>query len=195
MPLNNKEHVGDISSLIEMCNRGDRFSQSRLYNIFAPKMFAICLRYSRSREEAEEILQEGFVKVFQMVSQFQNKGVFEGWIRRIMINCALQRLRKIQLNTVSIEKLPFYENIKSVNGFHNLEVKYLIKLVQELSPVYRLVFNLYVFEGWKHKEIAKALNISEGTSKSNLNSARSVLQKKILNSLNIKTMQTFIFKK
>jgi RNA polymerase sigma-70 factor (ECF subfamily) len=163
---------------IHLCIRGDRSAQSRLYVFFAPKMFAVCLRYSRSREEAEEILQEGFIKLFASLQQFKHEGSFEGWVRKIMVNCALQRFRgKSALQAVV--------NINAIEEHHAggddatamLGTKELLKLVQNLPASYRMVFNLYVFEGLKHREISSLLGISEGTSKSNLADARAILQK------------------
>jgi len=138
------------------------------------------MRYAKNREEAEEILHEGFLRVFTYIQKYNGSGSLEGWIRKIMVNCALHRLRNksrlhpvIQLNSgwpgTSIES----------DIFSKLDTKELIQLVQSLPAGYRLVFNLYVFEGYKHREIAEALGISEGTSKSNLSDARSLLQKAI----------------
>ncbi|GAA4751159.1 RNA polymerase sigma factor [Flavisolibacter ginsenosidimutans] len=143
-------------------------------------MFTVCLRYGKDRHEAEEILQEGFIKVFSSLHQYRNEGSLEGWIRRVMVTTALQRLRsRPALHAVlsvdsSGHDVKDHENIES-----SLTAKELLALVQALPFVYRTVFNLYVFEGYKHKEIAEALNISEGTSKSNLYDARQWLKEKI----------------
>jgi RNA polymerase sigma factor (sigma-70 family) len=178
----------DIHKLVLDCCREDRSAQSRLYNLLAPKMFVVCLRYSKSREEAEEILQEGFMKVFQSIRQFRFSGSFEGWVKRIMINCALQRFRKkthlhaiIHIDDASVEPIS-QEAILSRMG-----TKELLALVQDLPAAYRLVFNLYVFEGMKHREIAELLGISEGTSKSNLSDARSILKKAITEKMEIRS--------
>lgn len=175
----------ETRNLIEGCLREDRHSQSSLYNLLSKKMFIVCLRYSKNREEAEEILQEGFMKVFQFIHQYKNTGSFEGWVSKIMMNCALQRYRSkghlhavVSIDLVTEDNLANDENIISKIG-----AKELLSMVQELSPAYRMVFNLYVFEGLKHREIAKLLNISEGTSKSNLSDARAWLQKAVNNSL------------
>ena len=182
-----EEHLimEETKNLVEGCLRGDRHSQSSLYNLLSKKMFVVCLRYSRSREEAEEILQEGFMKVFQFIHQYKSTGSFEGWVSKIMMNCALQRYRSkghlhavVSIDFVTEDNLTNDENIISKIG-----AKELLSMVQELSPAYRMVFNLYVFEGLKHREIAKLLNISEGTSKSNLSDARALLQKAVNNSL------------
>jgi RNA polymerase sigma-70 factor (ECF subfamily) len=149
-----------------------------LYDRYGPKMMGVCLRYARNREEAEEILHEGFLRVFTYISTFKGTGSFEGWIRKIMVNCALLRYRnKSQLPPV-IRLAQFnYEVVDETDILSNLDAKELLSLVQTLPAGYRLVFNLYVFEGYKHREIAEALGISEGTSKSNLSDARSFLQK------------------
>lgn len=182
-----EEHLimEETRNLIEGCLREDRHSQSSLYNLLSKKMFIVCLRYSKNREEAEEILQEGFMKVFQFIHQYKNTGSFEGWVSKIMMNCALQRYRSkghlhavLSIDLVTEDNLANDENIISKIG-----AKELLSMVQELSPAYRMVFNLYVFEGLKHREIAKLLNISEGTSKSNLSDARAWLQKAVNNSL------------
>ena len=172
--------------LIQGCLAGDRHSQSQLYENFAPKMFVVCQRYSMSREEAEEILQEGFMRVFTSLHQFRFSGSFEGWIRKIMVNCALQKYRRkpqlhIVLNMNSfITEQTGNEEIQSQLGTNELMV-----MIQKLSPGYRMVFNLYVFEGLKHREIANLLGISEGTSKSNLADARAILRKAVTNSLKV----------
>lgn len=166
--------------IIKGCFAGDRASQAKLYELYAPKMMAICMRYAKSREEAEEVLQEGFYRVFKYIHQYKNIGSFEGWIRRIMINSALQRYKsKSQLHPViSIDSSDKYLQ-DSPDILSTINVKELIQLVQSLPTAYRLIFNLYVFEGFKHREIAKMVGISEGTSKSNLFNARAILQKKL----------------
>jgi RNA polymerase sigma-70 factor, ECF subfamily len=168
------------NNLIRNCIEGDRHSQSALYAMFAPKMFVACLRYSKNREEAEDILQEGFLKVFQFLHQFREEGSLEGWIRKIMVNCALQKLRNKSrlapvLNIESYnEQLVLQEHIES-----KISSKELLQMIMSLPPAYKMVFNLYVFDGYRHKEIAELLGISEGTSKSNLSDARTLLQKQL----------------
>lgn len=169
--------------LIEGCIRGDRQSQSQLYNLLADKMFIACLRYAKNREEAEEILQEGFMKVFECIHQYKNAGSFEGWVRKIMINCALQRYRRKKLHAVVTIDTSAIENIGDEDIIAQIGTKELLNMIQRLSPGYRMVFNLYVFEGMKHREIAELLNISEGTSKSNLSDARAILQKAVCSGL------------
>lgn len=170
--------------LIQLCIKGERQSQTRLYEMYKQRMFVVCLRYSKSREEAEEILQEGFMKVFEFIHQYKFAGSFEGWMRKIMVNCALQKYRKrgnlhpvTNIDTILIE-FPVHEDIIAKIG-----TKELLKMIQLLPPAYRMTFNLYVFEGLKHREIGELLGISEGTSKSNLSDARTILQKAVSKSL------------
>jgi len=175
-----------LNTLIRGCIDGDRHAQTRLYDLFAPTMFVVCLRYSASREEAEEILQEGFLKVLECIHQFRFAGSFEGWMRKIMVNCALQKYRsKYYLHVVTNNELKDTSYCGDEEIIGRLSVKELLQMIQQLSPAYRMVFNLYVFEGMKHKEIAKHLGISEGTSKSNLYDARVILQKLINNSAKV----------
>jgi len=171
----------DTEQLIKGCIAGDRTFQTKLYDLFAPKMLGVCMRYSKNREEAEEILHEGFLRVFTYIKNFKGTGSFEGWIRRIMINCALLRYRnKSHLYPVSLIDAEKAGTTAEPDIISKLDAKELLLLVQSLPAGYRLVFNLYVFEGYKHREIAEALGISEGTSKSNLSDARSILQKALM---------------
>jgi RNA polymerase sigma factor (sigma-70 family) len=149
-------------------------------------MFTVCLRYANNREEAKDLLQEGFIKVFDCLHQFKFEGSFEGWMRRVVVNNALQKIRsKSHLHAiVPIEEAPQTQAVLPQEIFSQLGTKELLRMVQDLPTIYRLVFNLYVFEGMKHKEISKLLGISEGTSKSNLHDARNILQKKLKGTLN-----------
>ncbi len=155
--------------------------------MFVAKMFAVSLRYSKNKEEAEEIVQEGFMQVFRSLKSFKNEGSFEGWIRKIIVHCALQHYRsKSKMSPViSIDHSTFIEAGTNEYILSALGKKELLAMVQSLPPAYRMVFNLYVFEGMKHKEIADCLGISEGTSKSNFFDAKVILQKKITNSLKV----------
>jgi RNA polymerase sigma factor (sigma-70 family) len=170
--------VSDLQNLINGCLARDRASQRKVYEIFSPSMMGLCLRYAKNREEAEEILQDGFLQMYKHISQFKNSGSFEGWLRKIMINSALQRYRNqaslIKLIPVSEEHSMTYQEAGPEDKMNEKE---LIRLIHTLPPAYRLVFNLHVFEGMKHREIAQLLNISEGTSKSNLSDARNFLRK------------------
>lgn len=174
------------TELIQSCIDGDRYSQSQLYELFIPKMFAVCLRYSKNREDAEEIVQEGFVQVFKSLRSFKKEGSFEAWIRKIMVYCCIKHFRsKAKMHpVVNIESINL-EEIGNEDIIARLGKKELLKMVQALPPAYRMIFNLYVFEGMKHREIAEQLGISEGTSKSNFFDAKISLQRAVANSLKI----------
>lgn len=176
----NLDHQFTIDSLLEGCRKGERKAQEHLYKLLAPKMMGVCMRYAKDTDEAEDILQIGFIKVFQRVGEFRGEGSFEGWIRRIMVNSAIETYRKNlrSLNVVDIDDV--HDQPQSTFDMSGLELKDLMKLVQTLSNGYRLVFNMYVIEGFSHKEIAKELGISEGASKSQLSRARAILKEKIL---------------
>jgi RNA polymerase sigma-70 factor (ECF subfamily) len=174
------------NALIKKCIEWDRNAQHVLYKLFASKMFAVCMRYSASREEAEDTLQEGFMKVFEKIKSFRSEGSLEGWIKKIMVNAALQKFRSSKEEKLSV-RISDYENhlphYSDENILSRLGIQELMTMIQNLTPAYRMVFNLYVFEGMKHREIAEQLGISEGTSKSNLADARTILQKAVNNSL------------
>jgi RNA polymerase sigma factor (sigma-70 family) len=177
---NKKEQILSLNMLLESCLKNDRFSQEQLYKLLAPKMFIVCQRYSNSKEDAEEILQEGFIKVFSCLHQYKNEGVFEGWVRKIMVNCALQKIRsKPILYALPHSDINNVDFVDVENITATIATKDLLEMINNLSPNYKMVFNLYVFEGKKHKEIAEILNIAEGTSKSNLSDARKILQRMV----------------
>lgn len=169
-----------LDTLLEGCKKGDRKAQENLYKMLAGRMMGICMRYSKDRLEAEDILQMGFVKVFQKISEFRGEGSFEGWIKRIMVNTAIESYRKNIRNLAIVDIDEVYDVPQSTFDMSGLELKDLLKLVQELSNGYRLVFNMYVIEGFSHKEIANQLGISEGASKSQLSRARAILKEKII---------------
>lgn len=164
------------SDLIEGSIKGDRKMQHELYKRFAPLMFGVCLRYAGNTQEAEDILQEGFIKVFSKLGSFRGEGSFEGWVRRIFVNTAIEHYRK----KIQIQPITEYEENtiegKYLSALDDMAEKDIIHLVQQLSPGYRTVFNMYVIEGYTHKQIAEALGINEGTSKSQLSRARLILQ-------------------
>jgi RNA polymerase sigma-70 factor (ECF subfamily) len=189
---NLEKPVDVITEIIQNCIRGHRDSQSKLYQMYAPGMFVVCQRYAQSREDAEDILQEGFIKVFRHLSQFRFNGSFEGWLRRIMINTALQKYRsQTHLHVINDGGDHSNDHFVDEEISMHIEVKELIALVQQLPTAYRVVFNLYVFEGMKHKEIALKMGITEGTSKSNLYDARQQLQKAVLRSRETAKMKVF----
>jgi RNA polymerase sigma-70 factor (ECF subfamily) len=149
-------------------------------------MFGVCLRYAKNREEAEDILQEAFVQIFKSLPSFKNTGSFEGWVRKIIVHSAIQHYRsKPKMSPYLSLDVDFCEKAGQEDILAGLHQKELIKMVQGLPPAYRMVFNLYVFEGMLHREIAAHLGISEGTSKSNLYDAKLILQKAFINSLKI----------
>lgn len=171
-----------LDQLIEGCVKQDRKAQQMLYERFSPGMFTVCLRYVRETAEAEDVLVKGFMKVFQNINRFEGKGSLEGWIRRIIINEGLAYLRanKTMYLEVDIEKA----GKSTFSHADHLEAEDLMAMVQQLPVGYRTVFNLYAIEGYNHAEIADMLNISEGTSKSQLSRARQLLQKMIADSEN-----------
>ncbi len=164
------------SDLIVGCKEGNRRMQEELYRRLSPRMYAVCLRYAGNSEEAEDILQEGFIKVFKKLDSFRGEGSFEGWVRRIFVNTAIEHFRRKRYLMPVTEKEENTIEGKYVSVLDDLAEKDILALVQELSPGYRTVFNMYVVEGYTHKEIADMLGISEGTSKSQLSRAKVILQ-------------------
>ena len=154
--------------------------QEALYRQTSSRMLALCLRYAKNRMEAEDVLQTGYIKVFQCVREYRGDGSFEGWIRRIMVNTAIESYRKNlrEINTVPIEDA--HDQPATGFDFSRLAIQDLMEVVQKLSDGYRLVFNMYAIEGYAHKEIAAALGISEGASKSQLSRARAILREEII---------------
>ncbi|MFZ9299838.1 MAG: RNA polymerase sigma factor [Chitinophagaceae bacterium] len=164
------------SDLIQGCIKGERRMQELLYQIYSPKMYGVCLRYAGDADDAQDILQDGFVKVFRHLDRFRSEGSFEGWMRRIFVNTAIEHYRKkvslLQVSDSHEEQIQ--DNSWSI--LDKLAVKDIIHAVQQLPPGYRAVFNLNVIEGYGHKEIAAMMGISEGTSKSQLARAKNTLQ-------------------
>lgn len=176
----------NLKDIVAGCIAGNRICQRDLYAIFSPKMMVVCMRYSKNLEEAEEILQDGFIRIFKFIGQFKHEGSFEGWVRKIMINCALQKLRsQANLRPVVSLQPEIHDEHYEGNIIENINGKEMMQMVQALSPAYRMVFNLYYFEGYKHREIAAILGIEEGTSKSNLAQAKKNLQAAVKKSLSI----------
>ncbi len=169
-----------IEDFLEGCKSGDRKAQENLYRALASKMLAVCQRYAKDSFEAEDMLQTGFVKVFRKISEFRSEGSLEGWIRRIMVNTSIEVYRKNlrTLNVVDLDEV--YDLPQSTFDMNILETKDLLKLIQQLSNGYRMVFNMYVIEGFSHREISESLGITEGASKSQLSRARAILKEKIL---------------
>lgn len=169
-----------IDELMEGCKAGKRKMQEALYQQTASKMLVVCMRYAKDRMEAEDVLQLGYIKIFQKIIEYRGDGSFEGWMRRIMVNTAIESYRKNlrTLNVVPIEDA--YEQPATGFDFSRLGMQDLLKVIRKLSDGYRMVFNMYVIEGYSHKEIAGILGISEGASKSQLSRARAILKEEIL---------------
>ncbi len=180
MSETHQSNLESNEALIKGCIRGDRACQNQLYKQHGARMMMLCMRYAKTREDAEDILQEGFLQVFTHIKQVKASEALEAWMRKIFINCALQKLRdkKNRFSLIDIDSLPDTQGINCTTE-EDIDAKFLISCIQNLPLVSRLVFNLYVFEGFKHKEIAEMLKISEGTSKSNLFDARSNLKKQL----------------
>lgn len=170
----------DEIELVRGCVNNERQAQNLLFHKYSKKMMAVCFRYSRNREDAEDVLIEGFKRIFDKISTFNATGSLEGWIRKVIVNVAIAKFNQgtklhkhVDIETIQLADLSSNDVNSAINA------KELVLQIQKLPPVYQMVFNLYVFEGLKHKEIAEQLGISEGTSKSNLSDARTWLKKRI----------------
>ena len=166
-----------LKKLISQCRKQDRKAQEKIYREYSGKFFTLCLKYSANYEQAKDNLQDGFIKIFQNISQYKGKGSFEGWMTRIMINTSLKKFQK-QTVYLTIDEEQFEDPEVEIDD-ELLTIDFLIKLVQELPERYRMVFNLYTMDGYSHKQISELLDISEGTSKSNLARARMKLKERI----------------
>ncbi len=165
--------------IINGCIREDKACQYALYKAFAGKMLAVCKRYGRTDLEAEDILQEGFIKVYDNISKFRGNGSFEGWVRRIMVNTALKMYRKNSFKNEVIGIAEDYDEPTDAHVLEKMSSAEMMKMVDGLPDGYKVVFNLYAIEGFSHAEIADTLGVNEGTSRSQLAKARKWLQKKI----------------
>ncbi|ASU32082.1 RNA polymerase subunit sigma-70 [Mucilaginibacter xinganensis] len=170
-----------IDELIKKCKANERKAQELLYKQFASKMMGVCLRYATDRMEAEDMLQNGFIKVFQKIEDYRGDGSFEGWIRRIMVHSSIEYYRKYHkmVQMVDIEDAAAHTSVDAL-ATSKLAANELMALIQQLAPGYRIVFNLYAIEGYSHREIAEMTGITEGASKSQLSRARSVLKEKVI---------------
>lgn len=173
--------MSEINKIIKGCLAGNRRDQELLYRRHSAKLYAVCLQYSGNDEEARDILQEGFIKIFENLHQYKHEGSFDGWLRRITVNTALERFRsRHNLYRVDdIDSIQEPDADPDNEDYAGLEANDLLEIIRELPPKYRMVFNLYAIEGYSHKEIGKLINISEGTSKSNLARARMILQRRV----------------
>lgn len=167
--------------LVRRCLKNEISAYKDLYNKYAPKMFGICLRYAKDYHSAEDILQDGFTKIYKNLKKFRFEGSFEGWLKRIMVNTAIEKYRK-KVSLYPIVDIGDSEREKiHDNTLNRLQAEDIMKMVNRLSPGYKTVFNLYVVDGYPHKDISRMLGISEGTSKSQLARARYLLQEMIIN--------------
>jgi RNA polymerase sigma factor (sigma-70 family) len=183
-----------LQALIDGCLKGDRRSQQAIHKMFYGKMKAVCMRYTRDSDQAMDVLQEGFLKVFNNLEKYTGVGTFEGWMRRIMVNLSIDRFRKLKHDLVllreqdDIEHLQGDVNDDSDDSDENEEIyditpEQIIDAMQQLTPAYRTVFNLYVYEDYTHQDIAEALGISVGTSKSNYAKAKKNMKKLLIKNL------------
>ena len=177
------EKKDELEEIVDGCIRGKRAYQKKLFEMYYGKMMAVCYRYAKDKDEAQDMVQNGFIKVFKKLDVYNFDGSLEGWIRRIMVNTAIDQIRKNKRDPFLVDDDSLLQNEEEVQPFadadeFNLELKAetAIKAISELSPAYRTVFNMYVIEGFTHKEIANYLEISEGTSKSNLAKAKQKLR-------------------
>lgn len=181
------EIIRDLSlnEVLEGCRKRDPECQKVLFKLYYGKMLGICMRYSHSRADAEDLAQDGFIKLFDKIELFDGEGAFEGWMRRLFVNLCLDRIRRNKSSFLTYaqeideEKIDDHEHDTSgpEDWVEVIGREKILEEIQNLSPTYRLVFNMYVIEGYSHSEIASELNISEGTSKSNLSKAKSNLRR------------------
>tara|TARA_R110002020_G_scaffold72209_9_gene185872 strand:+ start:1477 stop:2016 length:540 start_codon:yes stop_codon:yes gene_type:complete len=167
-----------LDELIELCKKQNATAQGELYKQYNRILFAICLRYSPNYTEAEDSLQDAFITIFKKVEQYNGKGSFEGWMKRVTVNTVLQKYRK-QRTFEIVDEGQIEDEAEVEIESEDIPLDFLLKIVQELPDRYRLVFSMYVMDGYQHKEIAEMLGISDGTSKSNLARARMILKNKI----------------
>lgn len=177
--LTERNHTPSEADIINGCRNGERKMQELLYSRYSGKMYSVCLRYSGNNDDAQDLLQEGFIKIFKNLDKYRGDGSFEGWIRRIFVNTSIELYRKKSVLQKVIDPADVIVEDKDWNILDDLAEKDIIKMIQDLSPGYKLVFNMHVIEGYSHKEIAEILGINEGTSKSQLARAKMVLKKMI----------------
>jgi RNA polymerase sigma-70 factor (ECF subfamily) len=175
----------DESQLIVACKKQERSAQKALYERYAPLMMTVCLRYSHDGETARDLLHDGFIHVFSQISSFSGKGSFEGWLRRIFVNLALENYRKEKRKNLFLEEYKQAQIDEADIGFgeavdfEDVPRSEILKIIQELPPGYQTVFNLFIFEDMSHKEIAQQMGISEASSRSQFSRAKAILQKKV----------------
>ena len=183
-----------LQALIDGCLKGDRRSQQAIHKMFYGKMKAVCMRYTRDSDQAMDVLQEGFLKVFNNLDRYTGMGTFEGWMRRIMVNLSIDRYRRLKNDWILLGEQNGIENVGDDTGdeleetdeseeIYNITPEQIIEAMQQLTPAYRTVFNLYVYEDYTHQDIAEALGISVGTSKSNYAKAKKNMKKLLTKNL------------
>jgi len=168
--------------LVNKCLEKDTLAQKQLFEFYSKRMMGVCLRYAKDSEEAQDILQMGFIKVFEKLDMYKHQGSLEGWIRKVIVNTALDNIRKNKklMNNVEIDKVDYQLQNYDENILESLSARDLLRVIQEMPPGFRTVFNMFVIEGFSHKEIAEELNISVSTSKSQFSRARAYMKKKLI---------------
>lgn len=183
--------------MVKGCRQGKPKYQKMLYEYYYGKMMSLCLRYAQNRDEAADILHEGYIKVFKNIANFKEEGSLEGWIRRIMINTAINHYHKHKKHLVNSsiedEYQELAETTENAEGIlQKMSYEDILKLIRALPPAYQTVFSLHAIEGYNHREIAEMLGISEGTSKSNLAKARHKLQVQVNELLGYKSISRYV---
>jgi len=173
------ENKNVLDPILRKCRKGNNAAQKALFRLLYPYGMSICLRYTQNQSQAKEVLNDGFLKIFAKLGQLQPGGSFKAWARRIFVNTAIDHYRKYKRYQHTLEITQVHTEFVKPEAIDQLAVEDLLKMINQLSPGYRLIFNLYAIEGYSHKEISEKLNISEGTSKSNLFKARMRLKKMI----------------
>jgi RNA polymerase sigma-70 factor (ECF subfamily) len=183
-----KSSERDLKEWIDGCKENDRFCQRKIYEYLYSPMMIVCLRYADDKQEASDILQDAFLKVFDKIGLYNDEGSFEGWVRRIIVNTSIDAIRKKKKEILS-DDTSIYQNTEiedddaDTSPYEGIDVNDVVEAMQKLSPVYQAVFNMYVMDGMTHQEIADNLNISVGTSKSNLSKARQKIKKILIEKL------------
>jgi RNA polymerase sigma-70 factor (ECF subfamily) len=194
LPITLVAETKHLQALIDGCLKGDRRSQQAIHKMFYGKMKAVCMRYTRDSDQAMDVLQEGFLKVFNNLEKYTGVGTFEGWVRRIMVNLSIDRFRRLKHDLILLKEQDDIENWQGETEddsedsdeheeIYNITPEQIIDAMQQLTPAYRTVFNLYVYEDYTHQDIAEALGISVGTSKSNYAKAKKNMKKLLLKNL------------
>jgi RNA polymerase sigma factor (sigma-70 family) len=181
-----KLRAEDIQNLVERCKKNNRLAQKELYEFYYAKMMGVALRYMNDRDAASDVVQDGFIKAFSKINKYTSTGSFEGWLRRIISNTAIDQIRKNkkELFLQNEENLEAEEEVNEESIYQNISMTEIVSAVSELSNGYRAVFNLYVMEGYTHQEIGEILGISSGTSKSNYSKAKKKLKSILITKLN-----------